>query len=167
MKIDKVAQGIANYINRSKGAQKVLRNISDNPGLYTTVAAVVVGTTARPALTLAITPNKKDGVYSAASSIASSMMELIGGFLMLKPLQKAIDKSSKELYNSKDSFFFQNKEYLRGYKQAASRIYKTFTFPITSAVRFAMVPVIAVGLAKVGIAKGTGLEEKHRVDAKA
>lgn len=149
MRIDK----IANFINHSPKTQKVLRSCSDNPALIGTVSAFVVGTTIRPSLIMGITPNKTDAKYSASSSIASSLVELLGGFALFTPMRKGIENSSKQLYNMKNTIYHENKDLLRNYKTIANRVYKMFTFPITSSIRFAMVPVIAFGLGKLGLSK--------------
>lgn len=153
MQVEKIATNVANFINKSEGTQKVLRKISDSPAMLSAVGAFVVGTTLRPAMTMAITPNKQDGVYSASSSIANSFVELAAGALMFTPMKKGIDESAKQLYNSAGTIFHENKEVLRNYKSVAKRVFRIPTFPITSAVRFAMVAPIAVGLAKLGITK--------------
>lgn len=158
MKIDKIYKGIANFINKSTKTQKILRGVSDNPSLWGTISAFAVGATIRPALTIGITPNKKDGLYSASSSVASSFVELIGGFTLFTPMKKAIENSSKELYNTKNSVYYQNKLMLRNYKSTSNRVYKCFTFPLTSAIRFGLVPVIAVGLEKLGLSKNKGVK---------
>lgn len=161
MQVDKIATNVANFINKSEGAQKVLRKVSDSPAMFSAVGAFLVGTTLRPAMTMAITPNKQDGVYSASSSIANSFVELAAGTLMFTPMKKGIDESAKQLYNSAGTIFHENKEILRNYKSAAKRIFRLPSFPITSAIRFAMVAPIAVMLGKLGIAKSKKKEEKR------
>lgn len=146
--------GIANFINKSPFTQKILRGVSDNPAIWGTASAFVVGTTIRPALTMSITPNKQDAYYSAGSSVASSIVELVGGFALFTPMKKAIEQSSKNLYKTPNTIYESNSLLLRNYKSIANRVYKMFTFPLTSAVRFAMVPFIAVGLGKLGLHKG-------------
>lgn len=155
MSVEKIASSVANFINKSEGTQRVLRKISESPAMFSTVGAVLVGTTLRPAITMAVTPNKQDGLYSASSSIANSFVELVGGILMFTPMKKGIDESAKQLYDSAGTIFHNNKELLRDYKTVAKRVYRLPTFPITSAIRFAMVAPIAIGLAKLGITKSS------------
>lgn len=162
MQVDKIATGVANFINKSEGAQKVLRKVSDSPAMFSAVGAFLVGTTLRPAMTMAITPNKQDGVYSASSSIANSFVELAAGALMFTPMKKGIDESAKQLYNSAETIFHENKEILRNYKSTAKRLFRIPTFPITSAIRFAMVAPIAIGLGKLGISKSRQKQEEKR-----
>ena len=161
MKIDKIYKGIANFINKSERTQKVLRNVSDSPAVFGTVSAFVVSTTARPLATLAITPDKQDGMYGASSSIASAIVELIGGMTILKPMNRKIAESSKELYNTKDSIFFHNKEMLRRYKSISNRAYKMPTLIITSLLRFSLVYPTALLLNKLGITKGDKMLNKE------
>lgn len=160
MKIDKIAGKVAGLINKSEKMQGVLRYASDNPAMIATTSAFLVGTTIRPSLIMGITPNKTDAKYSASSSIASSVVELIGGFALFTPLKKSIEESSKQLYHSKDTLYHENKYLLRNYKSVSNRIYKMFTFPITSSIRFAMVPVIALGLNKLGLSKDKKVDVK-------
>lgn len=167
MQVEKIATNVANFINKSEGTQKVLRKISDSPAMLSAVGAFVVGTTLRPAITMAVTPNKKDGVYSASSSIANSFVELAAGALMFTPMKKGIDESAKRLYNSAGTIFHENKEVLRNYKSVAKRVFRIPTFPITSAVRFAMVAPIAVGLAKLGITKSKKNNNTKKLDKMA
>ena len=167
MQVEKIATNVANFINKSEGTQKVLRKISDSPAMLSAVGAFVVGTTLRPAMTMAITPNKQDGVYSASSSIANSFVELAAGALMFTPMKKGIDESAKQLYNSAGTIFHENKEVLRNYKSVAKRVFRIPTFPITSAVRFAMVAPIAVGLAKLGITKSKKSNNNKKLDKMA
>lgn len=146
-------QKIANFINHSPRTQKVLKNISNNPALFCTFSAFLVSTTVRPATTLAITPNKKDGIYGATSSVSSALVELFAGYSMLKPMQKLIDKSSKTLYNLKGSIFYQNPNILRQYKSISNRVFKMPTIIITSLLRFSLVHPMAVLFGKLGITK--------------
>lgn len=152
MRVDKVA----NFINNSKTTQKVLRAVSDNAAIFSTVSSFAVASTIRPAMIMGITPNKEDAKYGAASSISSSVVELVGGYTILKPITKAIDNSSKKLYDMKDTTFFHNKEMLRRYKTVANRLYKMPTIFLTSLIRFSMVTPIALLLAKFGLTKSNG-----------
>jgi len=149
MKVDK----IADFINRSKGTQKFLRAVSDSPSVMGTVSSFVVASTIRPTLILGITPDKDDAKYGAASSISSALVELVGGYAILKPMTNAINESSKKLYEKKGTAFFHNKEMLRRYKSVSNRLYKMPTIFVTSLLRFCMLAPIAEGLAKVGIVK--------------
>lgn len=146
-------QKIANFINNSSRTQKILRNISDSPAVYSTIGAFAVATTIRPVATLAITKDKQDGIYGACSSVASALVELIGGISILKPMQKAISKSSQQLYNSEGSIFYHNPDMLRRYKSISNRAYKMPTLIVTSMLRFSLVHPLAVLLNKCGIAK--------------
>ncbi len=153
MKIDKICNGIANFINKSKRTQDVLRKINDNPALFSTVGAFAVSTTLRPVATIAITKDVDDAKYGACSSIASSLVELVGGFALLKPLQKAINKSSQQLYDMEKTIFYKNKEILRNYKSVCSRVYKLPTIFATSLLRFSLVHPTSVLLCNMGLVK--------------
>ncbi len=144
---------ISNFINNSPKTQKLLRNISDSPAVWSTIGAFAVATTIRPATTVAISKDKQDGIYGACSSIASALVELIGGMAILKPMQKAISKSSQQLYNTEGSIFYHNPDILRRYKSISNRAYKMPTLIVTSLLRFSLVHPISVLLNKMGIVK--------------
>lgn len=156
---------IASFINNSKRTQSVLRNISDNPSLYSTIGAFLISTTARPVATVAISKDKQDGIYSACSSVASAFVELIAGFLIFKPLQKYINKSSQQLYNSEKTIFSENAKLLRQYKSLTNRLLKLPTIGVTSMLRFSLVYPISLLLGAIGIVKNT--DRAKKIDIKA
>lgn len=163
MKVDKICQSIANFINKSNKTQNVLKSCSKNPALFFSTASFVIQTTARPALTLAITPDKDDAKFGACSSISSAIVEMVGSYAIFKPMNKAIENSSKQLYKTKGSMFFENPLLLRRYKSVTNRIAKIPPTLLTSLLRFSLIGPIAVMLAKFGIAK----VDKKKVDIKA
>lgn len=163
MKVDKICQGIANFINKNTKAQNVLKSCSKNPALFFSTASFVIQTTARPALTLAVTPDKDDAKFGACSSISSAIVEMVGSYAIFKPMNKAIENSSKQLYKTKGSMFFENPLLLRRYKSVTNRIAKIPPTLLTSLLRFSLIGPIAVMLAKFGIAKA----DKKKVDVKA
>ena len=168
MKADKIYAKIANFINNSPKTQKILRSCSKNPALFFSTASFVIQTTARPALTLAITEDKDDGIYGACSSISSAIVEMVGSYAIFKPMNKAIENSSKELYKTKGSMFFENPMLLRKYKSVTNRIAKIPPTLLTSLLRFSLIAPTAVLLAKFGIVKGNKSQEKQeRLDIKA
>lgn len=145
---------VANFINHSKFTQKALRWVSDNPALFSTVTSFAIATTIRPATTIAITKDKTDGIYGAASSIASAVVEIIAGLILLKPMGNLIAKSSKELYNSAGTIYYKNPDMLRRYKSISNRGYKMPTLIVTSMLRFGLVHPTRLLLEKLGISKG-------------
>ena len=168
MKADKIYAKIANFINNSPKTQKVLRSCSKNPALFFSTASFVIQTTARPALTLAVTPDRDDGIYGACSSISSAIVEMVGSYAIFKPMNKAIENSSKELYKTKGSMFFENPMLLRKYKSVTNRIAKIPPTLLTSLLRFSLIAPTAVLLAKFGIVKGNkSQEQQERLDVKA
>lgn len=162
MKVDKVARNIANFINKSPKTQKVLESCSKNPALFFATSSFVVQTTIRPVLTLAITPDKEDGKFGACSSISSAIVEMIGSYAIFKPMNKAIENASKQLYNDKDSIFYESPLLLRKFKSVTNRFAKIPPTLLTSLIRFSLIGPIAVLLAKFGIQKATkkGLDIK-------
>ena len=168
MKADKIYAKIANFINNSTKTQKVLRSCSKNPALFFSTASFVIQTTARPALTLAVTPDRDDAIYACCSSISSAIVEMVGSYAIFKPMNKAIENSSKELYKTKGSMFYENPMLLRKYKSITNRIAKIPPTLLTSLLRFSLIAPTAVLLAKFGIVKGNKSQEKQeRLDIKA
>ena len=168
MKADKIYTKIANFINNSPKTQKVLRSCSKNPALFFSTASFVIQTTVRPALTLAVTPDRDDAKFGACSSISSAIVEMVGSYAIFKPMNKAIENSSKELYKTKGSMFFENPMLLRKYKSVTNRIAKIPPTLLTSLLRFSLIAPTAVLLAKFGIVKGNKSQEKQeRLDIKA
>ena len=49
---------------------------------------------------------------------------MAGSYAIFKPMNKAIENSSKELYKTKDSMFYENPLLLRKYKSVTNRIAK-------------------------------------------
>lgn len=162
MKIDKIASKVANCVNKSQKIQKVLQSCSKNPALFFATSSFIIQTTARPALTLAITPDKNDGKFGACSSISSAIVEMIGSYAIFKPMNKAIENSSKQLYNTKGSMFYENPLLLRKFKSVTNRFAKIPPTLLTSLIRFSLIGPIAVLLAKMGVQK----TEKKGVDIK-
>lgn len=162
MNIDKIAGKVANFINGSEKMQGVLRSCSKNPALWFSGASFIVQTTARPLTTIAISPNS-DGIYGACSSISSAITELVGSYAIFKPMSKAIDKSSEELYKTK-GMFFENPKLLRQYKSVTNRVAKQPATLLISLVRFSLVGPTALLLNKIGISKK---DKNNRLDVKA
>lgn len=160
MRVNKIATHVANYINKSKNAQKVLKSCSKNPALFFATSSFIIQTTARPALTLMVTPDKADGKFGACSSVSSAIVEMVGSYLIFKPMNKYIEKASKELYNTKGSMFYENPLLLRKFKSITNRFAKIPPTLLTSLVRFSLIGPIAVLLAKFGIQKGCKNEDK-------
>lgn len=160
-----VVNNISNWINQSKGAQKLLKNVSENPAIYGTVSSFAVASTIRPAIILGITPDKDDAKYGAASSISAALVELIAGYAILKPMTKAIAESSKKLYEKGGTAFFHNTDMLQRYNSVANRMYKIPTIFATSLIRFCMVAPIAHMLNKAGLFKSSQKQkQKERLN---
>ena len=87
---------------------------------------------------------------------------MVGSYAIFKPMNKAIENSSKQLYNTKGSMFFENPLLLRRYKSVTNRIAQIPPTLLTSLLRFSLIGPIAVMLAKFGIAKA----DKKKVDVK-
>ena len=168
MSVDRICRGIANYINKSHGAQNTLRKVSKNPALAGATSSFILSTTLRPAAILAITPDKDDAKYGACSSISAAVVELVGSCALFKPMNKAIEKSSKELYNLKGSIYHENPLLLRRYKSVTNRIAKLPLTFVTSLLRFSMIYPLSLALGALGIVKSTQRDKKEEgVDVKA
>ena len=169
MKVDKVAKGVADWINNSERAQKALRGMSRNPALAGAMASFILSTTIRPATVLAITKDKDDAKYGACSSISAAITEVIGSYLIFKPMNKKIEESSKQLYKKEGSVFYENPLLLRRYKSLTNRFAKLPPTLLIALLRFSMIYPITLLLGKLGIVKKSerGQEEKKGLDVKA
>lgn len=137
MNIDKIAA----WINNSKGAQKVLRAVSDNPAIASAGVSFVAASILRPSAQ-GILPikDKKDKAYTIASSVATGVTELALASCIFIPANKAIQSTSKALYSTtKDSIYKQNPLLLRQFKSLTNRFLKIGLLPLTSWARFAAI----------------------------
>ena len=168
MKVDKIAQSIANHINKSEKTQAILRGVSRNPAMAGAMSSFILSTTVRPAAVLTITPDKDDAKYGACSSISAAITEVIGSYLIFKPMNKMIEESSKQLYKQEGSIFYENPLLLRRYKSLTNRFFKLPPTLLIALLRFSMIYPITKLLGKFGIVKKSerGQEEK-RLDVKA
>lgn len=140
MKVDKIAEGIANYINKSKRTQEVLKGINRNPAVFGAAVSFCLASILRPA-TIGLLPfkNKNDKKTSQASAISAGLVELISTVSVFIPLNKAIEKTSKNLYKTTGSFYEGNNVALRQFKSVTNRGFKLgFLIPLSLA-RFALV----------------------------
>lgn len=168
MLVDKICKGVANFINKSPRAQKVLRGASKNPALAGATSSFILSTTIRPATIMAITPDKNDAKYGACSSISAAAVELIGSYALFKPMNKAIESSSKQLYNTEGSIYAKNPLLLRRYKSITNRVAKLPLTFVTSILRFSMIYPLSLALGALGIVKATQRgEEKKKLDVKS
>lgn len=168
MAVEKVCQSIANYINKSQTAQKALRGVSKNPALAGAASSFILSTTLRPAAILAITPDRDDAKYGACSSISAALVELVGSYALFKPMNKSIEKSSKQLYKLEGSIYHENPLLLRRYKSITNRVAKLPLNFVMSILRFSMVYPISLALGAMGIVKSTQRgQENKKVDVKA
>lgn len=137
MRVDK----IADFINKSKTTQKVLRAVSDNPALASAGVSFVAAAILRPSAQ-GILPikDKKDKAYTIGSSVATGVTELALAGLIFVPANKAIQSTSKALYNSsKNTIYKENNLLLRQFKSLSNRFLKLGFLPLTSWLRFAAV----------------------------
>ena len=140
MKVDKIAEGIAGFINNSKRTQEVLKGINRNPAVFGAAVSFCLASILRPA-TIGVLPfkNKNDKKTSQASAISAGLVELISTVAVFIPLNKAIEKTSKNLYKSTGSFYEGNNVALRQFKSVTNRGFKlAFLVPLSLA-RFALV----------------------------
>ena len=138
MKVDK----IADFINKSKTTQKVLRALSDNPALVGAGVSFVTGSILRPSAQ-GILPikDKKDRAYTIASSVATGVSELALASCIFIPANKAIQNTSKALYSTAkgSTIYKENPLLLRQFKSLTNRFLKIGLMPLTSWARFAAI----------------------------
>ena len=168
MAIEKITKGIANFINNSTRAQSTLRQVSKNPALAGATSSFILSTTVRPATIMAVTPDKDDAKYGACSSVSAALVELVGSYALFKPMNKVIENSSKQLYNTEGSIYEKNPLLLRRYKSITNRVAKLPLNFVTSMLRFSMIYPLSLAMAAMGIVKSTerGKEDK-KLDIKA
>lgn len=137
---------LASYINHSQKAQSLLKGINRNPAIYNTIAAFGLAACLRPAFIGCLNfKDKRDKQYSQASSIAAGAIELISSIAIFLPLNKAIRKSSDQLFNSNNPLFKQNAQALRQFKSVTNRGIKALTLIPISFIRFALVkPIVNI-----------------------
>lgn len=137
MNVDKIAR----FINNSKVTKKVLRAVSDNPALASAGISFAVASVIRPsAQSILPIKNEKDKKYTIASSVATGVTELAFATAIFLPANKAIQKTSKQLYSTaKDTIYKENPLLLRQVKSLSSRFLKLGLLPVTSWLRFAAV----------------------------
>ena len=131
---------MANYINNSKRTQEVLKGINRNPAVFGAAVSFCLASILRPA-TIGLLPfkNKDDKKTSQASAISAGLVELISTVAVFIPLNKAIEKTSKNLYKSTGSFYEGNNVALRQFKSVTNRGFKlAFLIPLSLA-RFSLV----------------------------
>ena len=122
-----------------------------------------------PATIMAVTPDKNDAKYGACSSISAAVVELAGSYALFKPMNKAIESSSKQLYKTEGSLYHENPLLLRRYKSITNRVAKLPLNFVTSMLRFSMIYPLSLALGAMGIVKATqrGQEDKKKLDVKA
>ena len=169
MAVEKISKGIANFINNSTRAQSTLRQVSKNPALAGATSSFILSTTIRPATIMAVTPDKNDAKYGACSSISAAFVELVGSYALFKPMNRVIENSSKQLYNTEGSIYEKNPLLLRRYKSITNRVAKLPLNFVTSMLRFSMIYPLSLLLGAMGIVKSTqrGEDDKKRLDVKA
>ena len=143
MKTDGIAKGIANWINRSRGAQNVLKKINKNPAVFSAAMSFGLASVCRP-LTIGVLPfkNDKDKKCSQASAISAGLIELASTTAIFVPLNKSIEKTSKSLYKSKGTFYEGNNLALRQFKSVTNRGAKMLFIIPMSLARFALIKPI-------------------------
>lgn len=137
---------VANYINKHKGAQNLLKNVNDNPALYGAFATGIFTLALRPA-TIGVMPfkEKKDKQYSIASSLAAGSIELAGSALIFNQCNKAIKTASDNLYKQQGTIYHENPAVLRQFKSITNRGIKVLALVPLSLARFALVkPIVNI-----------------------
>ena len=162
MKIDKIAQGIAGFINKSEKTQKVLKGINRNPAVFGAVISFGLASILRPAA-IGLLPfkNKKDKKCSQASAISAGLVELLSTIAVFIPLNKLIEKTSKSLYSQAGTFYEGNNVALRQFKSVTNRGLKLgFLVPLSLA-RFSLVKPL---MNKLFADKNTPVNEERKLD---
>ena len=140
MKVDKIAERVANFINDSKGAQKVLKGINKNPAVFSAITSFGLASILRPAA-IGLLPfkNDKDKKCSQASALSAGIIELASTVAVFIPLNKLIEKTSKSLYSSTGTFYSGNNVALRQFKSVTNRGFKIALLIPLAMARFSLV----------------------------
>jgi len=133
-------QKTAKYINNSPKVQKILHFADANPTLFNSSVVFMLATILRPSAILMM-PNKskdgkKDNLYSSARSIATGFVDLTFASIVFIPINKIIDKSTRVLFEDKNSIYFQEKEMCSAWKSIANRGLKILLLPIMAYLNF-------------------------------
>lgn len=149
MKINKISTKVANFINKSPKTQNFLINIAENPANFSNKFNCGVNGFLRPVASIAIATDKMDGIYGSSSSVCSSIVELITGNTILKPIKKAIDTSAENL----EGFgIYAHNGAIDRYKSVTNRLSKLSLIPINTIAKYSIVAPMA-GLMKKGLKK--------------
>lgn len=134
------ADKVANFINNSATAQKLLKGVNKNPAVYNAVSSFALAAVARPAL-IGVTPfkDKNDKKISQASSVAAGVVELGATVALFLPLNKSIQKASDNLFKSVGTFYHENPKALRQFKSVTNRGIKVLSLIPVSLLRFSLV----------------------------
>jgi len=136
MRVDRVA----NFINRSKTTQKILRSVNNNAALFSAGISFVAASFLRPSAVLVLPiKDKKDKAYTIGASVSAGLVELALAGLLFIPLNKGISKTASKLYDSGNTIFSKNNLLLRDYKNINNRLFKLGTLPATAFARFALI----------------------------
>lgn len=139
MKINRVA----NFINKSKSAQALLKNIDKNPAMYGAASSFVLAAVLRPTLIGAMPfKDKKDKQYSQASAVAAGVVELASSAALFIPLNKILSTASDNLYKKTGTIFTENPAALRQFKSVTNRGIKVLSLIPISLLRFSIVKPI-------------------------
>ena len=131
---------VANFINNSKTAQKVLKGVNKNPAIYNAASAFVFASVMRP-IAIGAMPfkEKKDKQYSQASAIAAGVVDLAATAAIFIPLNKSINKASTKLTGD----VFQNSKAVDQFKSVTNRGLKALALIPISLTRFKIVrPIV-------------------------
>ena len=140
MKVDGVAERVANWIGNSSRAQRALKQTNKNPAIFSAVISFGLASLLRP-LAIGVLPfkNDKDKKCSQASAVSAGLIELISTITLFIPLNKSIEKVSKSLYSNKGTFYEGNNLALRQFKSVTNRGAKMLFIVPMSLARFALI----------------------------
>lgn len=130
---------VANFINNSKTAQKILKGVNKNPAVYNAATSFCFASIMRPVAMEGMKfKEKKDKQYSQASAIAAGVVDLAATALLFIPLNKSINKASNKLAGD----IFQNSKAIDQFKSLTNRGLKAVALVPISLARFSIVKPI-------------------------
>lgn len=143
---------IANYIEKNKFIQRTLHYADKNPSAFQATSVFILASIIRPSTIMAV-PNKtkdgkKDSLYSASRSIITGALDLGTAFAIFMPLNKAIDKAGRVLFNTQNTAYWQNKERCSAFKSLFNRGVKIAILPAMAYFNFAYVKQLSDVISK-------------------
>lgn len=146
MKINNFHFKVAKFISKNKAIKKTITIIEKNPAMANSLICAGIGIIAKPA-TILLMPEKnlevkKDKQYGIARSISTGFIDFLFALALFIPLNKYINKTGKNLYETKNSIYYKNKEMVSNAKSMLNRASRFITLPLFAYLKFLFIDKI-------------------------